>query len=277
MNTENSENSLAIIESPSPTDIVASDTFITDTPITDPANELVNAPETSILSTDVNQPKNESTELSTELQSILTELEPEFNIADEVKTDEIKTDLILYGDLTLPEGMQIADTERFNQQVSKLDGTISNIVKNFNIPEDKAIEFRNELATLGLNAIQENMAKINSQVSELMDKVKRTTIQEIENKKIELSKLYTKQLQESDLGGDKLQETANLAIRTLNELSGTKEVKDNFIKTLTQAGIGNHPDVFKFLINASNKIKEGEMVASQTSAIKKDRYKTMYG
>lgn len=56
---------------------------------------------------------------------------------------------------------------------------------------------------------------------------------------------------DKDIGGDKFEQNLASAVKTLNTF-GSQELKD----VLNTSGLGNHPAVIKFLVNASKAISE---------------------
>lgn len=170
--------------------------------------------------------------------------------AEVVETTEAKTvdeTPIEYGEFTLPEGQEI-DKAMLDQFVP--------LFQEAKVPQEIAQKLVNQYAE-ALPAIAEQVqAKVLEQVQ--------AEFQEKSNQYAEITK------KDPEIGGIKLAESTAFCARAIDAFCGSPEEAKAFKAAMNEMGMGNHPEVVRFLTRVGKSVSEGTFVRGGQSTAPKD-------
>lgn len=174
-------------------------------------------------------------------------------IADTQETTEAP--LPSYDGLTLPDGVVVADPERFNERVSAFDGKLGELERKFGIDHEAAQAFRNEATAL---AIQE-ITRVMQQSQEAIAAAQAEPQKQLAERK----QAWRSEFEESDLAGNRRQTTLDHAESAIREYAGDEKA---LRAALQETGMANNPAMIRLLSNIGEALVEGRMIAAKGPA-----------
>lgn len=160
-----------------------------------------------------------------------------------------------YEALALPDGVVVADPERFNERVSTFDGKLGELERKFGIDHEAAEAFRNEATGL---AIQE-ITRVMQQAQEAIAAAQAEPQKQLAERK----QAWRSAFEESDLAGNRRQTTLDHAESAIREYAGDEKA---LRAALQETGMANNPAMIRLLSNIGEALVEGRMIAAARPA-----------
>lgn len=183
------------------------------------------------------------------------ELAEQVNTDAETKEPDQDAPLPSYEALALPDGVVIADQERFDERMSNFDGKLGELERKYSIDHEAAQAFRNEATGL---AIQE-ITRVMQQAQERIAAAEAAPAQQFADRK----QAWRTEFEDSDMAGNRRQTTLDRAESAIREYAGDEKA---FRAALQETGMANHPAMIRLLSSVGEALVEGRMIAARGPA-----------
>lgn len=178
---------------------------------------------------------------------------------------------ISYEAIDLPEGIEVANPERFQENISAFDTKFADLEKKFGIDHEEASAFRKEALNLAFSEIQRVAQQAQEAAGNAIEAAKAAAAQE----RIDKIASWRQAFEDSDLSGNRRQTTLDSAESVIREFAGDEKA---LRAALQETGMANHPAMIRLLSNVGSVMQEGRLVAAQMpSPTPKSKAGKLYG
>lgn len=166
---------------------------------------------------------------------------------DEASQSDEPASLPTYEAFTLPEGFS-ADDEMFGQFTKEL-GELQNLTK---ADQAKMQEFGQKMIDQHVTAINDTVSRLNDYYTNAWEKQKNDWKDSFET--------------DPDIGGNRRDTTLKSAKEAIKAYGGTADQQQALRQLFDQTGIGNHPQIIRFMANVGANLAEGKPVPASIPA-----------